>query len=383
MAKRKLDADNERKKAQNSSFYLAEAFFVAGDSEQSMNVLVPKFLEAKTKDEIEAVYRQHIADHRALGKESDVLEIAIRDYYSEQECFDDPTPIYAKWIYYSIQSASALLELYTVCLRVVRQESKKSAIVNIMDMLHYSNKAFETMFIEVKNKEYTLKEVYDHFHHALLDYHDIPNFPLVFFFRDFQRNYGKDLQQKYGFSYNPSKTEERYQYHYWKEAEKKNSNAKREIKDLLWAAATNSDIYDEVKCTLESWQGDERIVCITPDNYADDIKHLKRFDDRWLAERILGILDRHAEKRLSNGVQFKIDAPTGKINVASSAIETALFLWIITQIQNTEDYRICKICGQVFKVGSQKTRQYCCSHSKAAIDYFNRKLRKQNQETEG
>lgn len=375
--KRKSDTAPEKKDtAENKSFYLAEAFFGTGDSEQSMNALVPKLLEAKTQDEIEAVYRQHIVDHRSLGKDVDLLEIAIRDYYSQQESFEDPTALYAKWLYYAVQSASALLDLYRVCLRVARDEASGSAVVNIMDMLCFANKAFEQMLTEVKNKEYTLREVYDELHLPNSDYHSVPDFPLVFFFREFQENPGKDLQEKYGFSYYQSSKGMRFEHRYWAAAEEKGSKAAKEIRELLWGAATNSDIYDMIKYTVESWRGEARTIHVFPDNYADDLRHMANFEDKWLAKKIHGVLDRYTEKRLSNGVILKVDSANGRINAASECIDTALFLWIITQIHNTEDYRICKICGQVFTVGAQKTRQYCYSHPKAAIDYFNRKLHK-------
>lgn len=370
--------------ALNKSFYLAEAFFGTGDSEQSMNALAPKLLEAKTQDEIEAVYRQYIIDHQSLGKDMTLLEIAIRDHYSQQEGYDEPTPLYAKWLYYTVRTASAFLELYTVCLRVVRRESKKSAVINIMDMLYFADKAFEQMLTEIKNKEFTLREVYDHFRPLHSDYYDIPNFPLVFLFREFQEKHADNLRQKYGCPYHQTSIQERFQYRYWEDFEAVNTaEVERDIRDLLWAAAVESKNYDVIRYTIKSWQGEDRTVTIITDDYKDDLKHLKQMDDQWLAEKILSILDRHIEKRLSDGVQFRLNSATGEINVTSGCIEIALFLWIITQIQNTEDYRICKICGQVFKVRSQKTRQYCYSHPKAAIDYFNRKLRKQEQESDG
>lgn len=183
------------------------------------------------------------------------------------------------------------------------------------------------------------------------DEQDIPKFPLLSIYRDLQSEHGEYLQKKYGITYHRTKQGETYQHYYWN-----NPAAKHELKDLLWSYAANSD--------------------------TEDRKVLLKFDDQVLAERILSLLDKHTELRLSNNMCLKINSVTGETNAASWHIDTALFLWVYTEVRNTEDYRMCKICGQLFKVGSQKTRQYCDSHNKAAIDYFNRKLRKQMQESE-
>ena len=371
-------------------FYLGEAFLENGDSVHSMNALVPKLLESKTLAEVEEVYRQHIVDHQALGQSVHLLDIAIRDYYMEQEGFDAPTPIYAKWLYYAVRKASALCELYTVCLRVLRGESEKTAVINIMDMLCATNKAFDYMIDEVRNKEYTLREIYDLFPSAYPDYCDIPDFPLVYLYKEFEKNHGERLREKYGCPYHQTSAQERYQFRYWetfKAGEANNTDRAKKLEEnlriRLWSAAANSENYQVIRYTVQSWKGKKRIVDVYPENYGECLAHLRDFKDKWIAEKILVILDRHTEKRLLDGIHLKIDSATRKITASSTSIETALFLWIITQIQDTENCRICKMCGRVFKLRSQKTRQYCYFHSDAAIDYFNMKLRKKRKAEEG
>ena len=88
------------------------------------------------------------------------------------------------------------------------------------------------------------------------------------------------------------------------------------------------------------------------------------------------------QRRLSRGIHFGIDSINGETNVSSDRIDNALFLWIYTQIQNTKDYRICKICGNLFTVRSQKNRQFCYTHSEFASDYFYKKRRKQRRKAQ-
>jgi hypothetical protein len=382
--KRPILDDEERQKKLHQLFYLGEAFLENGDSAQSMNTLVPKLLGAKSLAEVEEVYRQHIVDHQALGQSVFLLDIAIRDYYMEQEGFDDPTPIYAKWLYYAARKASAFCELYTVCLRVLRKESKKSAVINIMDMMFFATKAFDHMLDEIRNKEYTLRDVYDQFRPLYPDYCDIPAFPLVFFFKTFQDKIGKDLQKEYDCPYHQTSIQERFQFRYWEDFQAVNATEVEDrLRELLWEAARKSKHYDRIRYLIKSWNGETRFVDVYHEDYGECLKRLRLWDDKWLAERILGILDRYTEKQLSDGIQLKIDSATRKITASSTSIDSALFLWIITQIQDTENCQICKICGRVFKLQSQKTRRYCYLHSAAAIDYFNRKLRKKQQEKEG
>ena len=335
----------------NQNFHLTEAFFGTMDSEQSMNILAPALLRAKDAKEIERIYRQTGIMCWAFGADADLLNSVIKHFYQKRLGFDDPVPFYSRWLFQITQTAAACLDLYKVCLRVIRHETNKPAVANIMDMLYFTDKASQQMNAEVDEKKRMLWGIPAEAMPLHFDYRDIPRFPLLFIYRDLQSEHGEELQKKYGITYHRTKQGEKYLYHYWN-----NPEAKKELKDLLWGYAANSD--------------------------AEDKRILLKFDDRALAERILGLLDEHTELRLSTNMCLKINSVTGEMNVVSWHIDTALFLWVYTEVRNTEDYRMCKICGQLFKVGSQKTRQYCDSHNKAAIDYFNRKLRKQMQEPE-
>ena len=231
--KRPIMDDEERQKKLHQLFYLAEAFLENGDSALSMNTLIPKLLGAKSTEEITEIYKEHNVDHQALGKGVYLLDIAVRDYYMEQKDFDDPTPLYAKWLYYAARKASALCELYTVCLRVIRKESQKDKVFNVMDILCAANKAFEHMVDEVRNKEYTLREVYDIFPSAYPDYCNIPNFPLMFLFRKFEENHGETLREKYVCPYHQTSIQEHYQFRYWEEFKSDEENKVKKWKRIL------------------------------------------------------------------------------------------------------------------------------------------------------
>jgi hypothetical protein len=157
------------------------------------------------------------------------------------------------------------------------------------------------------------------------------------------------------------------------------------LRGLLWDTARNCGNYELIEYTVKSWKEEDRKVDVYLSNHKECLSLLiGREDekDKKIAAKILEVLDRYTEKRLADGVRLKINTATRKITASSSSIETALFLWIITQIQDTENCRICKMCGRVFRLGSQKTRQYCYVHSDAAIDYFNMKLRKKRKAEE-
>lgn len=350
MVKKKASEETGRIPA-NQNFYLSEAFFGTMDASTSVNDFAPALLSAKSAEEVEVIYRQNGVESWSFGHDGDLLSSVFKYFYKKRLGFDDSIPFLAKWLFYMAQTASACLDLYKVCLRVVRSESNKSAVSNILDMLYYADIASQQMHSEVDRKKRMLWGLPMESMPLHFDYRDIPKFPLMSVFHDLQREHGEYLQEKYGITYYQRKLGEEFRYLYWN-----NPNAKSELKKLLWSYAANCET--EYK------------------------KHLLKFDDRALAEKILGLLDDHTELRLSSNIHIKINSVTGETNVVSWHIDTALFLWVFSQIQNTEDYRLCKICGQVFKVGSQKTRQYCDSHKKSAIDYFNKRLRKLQQESD-
>lgn len=348
MGKKKASEETGRIPA-NQNFYLSEAFFGTMNTYKSMNVLAPVMLSTKSPEEMEAIYKQNGVESWSFGHDGDLLSSAFKHFYKKRLGFDNPVPFYSKWLFYIAQSAKACLDLYKICFRVIRHESNKSAVANILDMLCFADKASQQMYSEVIGKKRMLWGM--EFMPLHFDEQNIPEFPLLSIYRDLQSKHWEYLQKKYGITYYRTKQGETYQHYYWN-----NPAAKHELKDLLWNYAANSD--------------------------TEDRKVLLKFDDQMLAERILALLDKHTEHRLSNHICLKINSVTGETNVVSWHIDTALFLWVYTEVQSTEDYRMCKICGCLFRVGSQKTRQYCDSHNKAAIDYFNKKLRKKTRESE-
>lgn len=357
MGRKKASEETERVPA-NQNFHLAEAIFGSIDpikptidKTKSMNDLAPALLNAKSVEEVVPICREIGVNEWSFGRDGSPIACAIELWRRKKVISEDPVPFYAQWLFLTTQTAAASLDLYTVCLRVVRGESNKSAVANILDMLHTADNVSRQIHYEVDEKKIMVGGFSNENIPLNVDYRNIPRFPLLSIFRDLQRKHGEYLQKKYGITYHRTKQGEKYLYHYWN-----NPDAKRELKDLLWGYAANSA--------------------------TDDRKVLLRFDDQVLAEKILRLLDKHTELRLSTNMCLKINSVTGETNVVSWHIDTALFLWVYTEVRNTQDYRMCKICGQLFKVGSQKTRQYCDSHNKATIDYFNRKLRKQRQESE-
>lgn len=350
MGRKKASEETGRIPA-NQNFYLSESFFGTMDTSISMKELAPALLSAKSAEEMEVIYRQKGVEGWSFGHDGDLLSNIFRCFYKKRLGFDDPVPFYSKWLFYIVQTTSACLDLYKVCLRVVRSESNKSSVSNIMDMLYFADIASQQMHSEVDRKKRMLWGLPTESMPLHFDYRDIPKFPLLSVFNDLQREHGENLQETYGITYYQRKLDEEFRYLYWN-----NPNAKCELKKLLWSYAANSA--------------------------TEDKKYLLKFDDQALAEKILSLLDNHTELRLSSNVCIKINSVAGETNAISWHIDTALFLWVVTQVQNTEDYRICKICGQIFRVGSQKTRQYCDVHKKASVDYFNKKLRKLEQETD-
>lgn len=372
--KQTVMSDEDKKQLLNKSLYLSEAFLVNGDSEISMNALVDEIAGAKEPEDVEKIYRQHNINRRVLGQRIYPLNEALYGLNSEYEAPDDLTPIYAQYLSGAVRSASALCELYTACLRIARGEEKKPAVSNIVNVLYLAHNAFDQMIDEVRIKEETLHVVYEVFPSFSPDYRFIPNFPLLFLFKEFHKTKSKELADTYGIPYNQSSIQQRFPYRYWEDPD-----ALEEVKEKLWTAAYNSEpLHDRdplIEYTVKSWRGDNRTLVVTAEGYKEDLKNLREFNDKWFAEKIIGILDRYTEKRLSDDVQFKINSIDGKISVASSSIDTALALWTITQIQNTEDCRICIICGRVFKLRAQKGREACYLHPTYSTEYFKRKLK--------
>ena len=398
-------SEEQKKKLLNKSLFMSEAFWITGGSEISMNTLMDELLEPqkenqkstktddsdpststadeisgikRTKEQLIAIYKRHNIDYRTLDSSADLLEIVIRDHYMEQEGFDDPTPLCAEWLYRKARSAAALCELYKGCLRVVRHETKKPAFTNIMNMLHLEYNAFLEMVYEAGNKERTLLHIYDIFPSWPPDYCYIPDFPLLVFFMVFQKKHGEALADKYGIPYHQSSIQERYPYRYWddKDAMKE---ARKTLKEVVWGNIRNNIKWDRGQYKVKSWKED-RIEYYHNKGYEEDIQALMNLDDEQIAKKIIAMLDGYTEKRLHHeyrmfgDVQFKLDSATGKINIASTSLDTALALWTITQIQSTEDCQVCLICGRVFKLRAQKGRLTCYLHPDHTSDYFKRKL---------
>ncbi len=357
MSKRKAAEDTGRIQA-NRNFHLVEAFFgsfdpfkLGIDKTTSMNDLAPALLKAKGLEEVVAICREIGVNEWSFGRDGTAIVLAIEFWRRNKVIPDDPLPFLAKWLFLTTQTVAASLDLYTVCLQVIRDKSNRSAVTNILNMLCVAENVSRQMQYEVDEKRLMAGRFSTDCEPLIVDYCGIPRFPLLSIFRNLQREHGEYMHRKYGIDYHQTKQGNQFQYHYWE-----NAAAERELKDLLWSYAAN--------------------------DHTDDRKILLKCNDRVLAERILSLLDKHTELRMSDKINIKINSVTGETNVITCHVDTALFLWLVTKIRNTQDCRRCKICGQLFKVGSQKTRLYCDSHNKAAIDYFNRKLRKKARESE-
>ena len=370
-------SEKEEKQSLNKSFYLAEAFLDNGNSEVSMNTLVSKFLESKTLDEIIEAYNQYVGTSWTLGDEKNSLDFAIMQEYEDDE---DPTPLYAKWAYYAASAVSAFRDLYIVCLRIARGESKKSAVLNIMDMLFFADKAYRGLRRQVLNKQRTMRGIFEFLVPEYPDDRAMPAFPLVHFYREFDKQWGDTLREKYGCPYHQTSIQKHFQYRYWEEFQAVDmAQVEQDLRSALWTTAKESKIHSYMTYGYITWQGEKQKLRAYYENYEECLIYLRRFDDKWLAENYISLLDRYTELRLSDGVKIKIDSQNGRIIVTSSSINTALFLWVLTEIQNTENFQVCKMCGRVFKLRSQKTREYCYLHSDNAKYYFNRKLREKNK----
>ena len=408
--KQAVMSEEQKKELLNKSLFMSEAFWITGGSDVSMNTLMEELLEPqketqkraktddsdpststadeisgikRTKEQLIAIYKRHNIDYRTLGSSADLLEIVIRDHYMEQEGFDDPTPLCAEWLYHMARSTAALCELYKGCLRVVRHETKKPAFTNIMNMLHLEYNAFLEMVYEAGNKERTLLHIYDIFLSRPPDYVYIPDFPLLVFFLIFQEKHGNTLADKYGIPYHQSSIHERYPYRYWDDTDAI-KEARKKLKEVAWENIRNNIKWDGARYTVKSWKGEERTEYYDNEGYEEDVKHLVNLEDEEIAKKILAMLDRYTERRLRHvleefprydGVQFKLDSATGRINIASTSLDTALALWMVTQMQRTEDCQVCLICGRVFKLRAQKGRLTCYLHPDHTSDYFKRKLK--------
>ena len=257
-----------------------------------------------------------------------------------------------------VKMVSALIRIYAVSLPIARGESGKSDTANLYDLLHYTRKSHGEMLNIMLERSERYNETSDPeirervVKNCLVC---LPNFPLIEHFDDFDRDYGCKLQSRYGYDFKKvrrrgAQSPPQAFYHYWD-----NPSISKFARKKLWG--------------------------YTSAIRADEDKYILQWDACGLAKRYLAILDDYLAREIKQ-IQLRLDSVSGVAKLIVENLHSALHLWVLTRIQAKAEYRICKMCGQPFAVGSQSGKTYCNLHKKHEIAYYNKTVRKVCTETD-
>lgn len=95
------------------------------------------------------------------------------------------------------------------------------------------------------------------------------------------------------------------------------------------------------------------------------------YDPENLALMYIREIDSYINRRLSL-CGLSIDGSSGHPVISYG--NDSFYIWLALELSKDTEYRLCAICGKPFRVGNRKTVKYCKRHTKAQINYFNRKL---------
>ena len=335
-------------------YYAAEAYYKVSrnrDKLISMEILAPELMAAKSVNKIQAVCERYELDlDRASPKAKDIQSQCRQSPSWRYEIADDLLPSYYLWVYGKVKEVSAIQVLYAVCLPIARGETDKSDTANMFDLLYHAHKAYSVLVDQVKiDYEWIPRQ---DIRKAKTDnaMYFLPRFPLIALFEAFQTAEGEDLQEKYGVDLNATSKHEHYYVRYWD-----NTAAEAIVRDALWSYTM-----------LHRAGGDQYILDL---------------DAQGLAKRYIEILDRYVTENAVSRHQLVIDSVSRTSKLITGDLGRALYLWQITQLQGGVEYVVCKMCGRLFPLGSQKSKTFCLLHSKSNRQYFNRKTKEKEAET--
>ena len=328
-------------------YYAAEAYYQVSrnrDKLISMEILAPELMAAKSVNKIQSVCERYELDlDRASPKAKDIQSQCRQSPSWRYEIADDLLPSCYSWVYGKVKEVSAIQMLYAVCLPIARGETEKSDTANMFDLLYHAYKAYsELVDLEKINYEW-------------IPYQDIRKaktnnaiacmlrFPLIALFEAFQTTKGEYLQEKYGADHNATSKHEHYYLRYWD-----NTAAEEIVRDALWSYTM-----------LHRTGGDQYIL---------------NLDAQGLAKRYIEILDRYVTENAVSRHQLVIDSVSRTSKLITGDLGRALYLWQITQLQGGVEYVVCKMCGRLFPLGSQKSKTFCLLHSNSVVSRVMRKF---------
>lgn len=342
-------AEKKEKKKFDAALYSMEAYYSMSESLFPMSKFASELLEARTEAEISEVCKRYKFQHPTYSPYANprhFIRGTCNDWRFKPT--DDFVPSYTSWLFDHMKTISACLQLYAVCLPIARGTTKNSKTTDIFDMLYHAHQTYQQMVSEVHhNCEWI--QIEDLRERRLKFWlRKTPRFPLVKLFDAFQQEVGYGLQVRYGHQFKQMRrrgesSPPRSQYHYWQ-----NPTAVQEAKDSLWK--------------------------YTYDHPTEYDSYIFKRQAQELAEVYLHVLDRYISDELGS-VRLELDSKAGTAKlVTRGGLESALHLWLFTQIQAQTDYRVCKMCGRLFIPGTQKGKKYCGLHEKHEINYYNKTI---------
>lgn len=340
-----------RETSLRNAYYAAEAYYRDKNGLISMELLAPELLAAKTVDKIQKVCERF---ELQPGKENPcaraVHDLYGRSHYWRFEVTDEFVPSYYSWVFGKAKEISAIQMFYAVCLPIARGESENSDTSDMFELLYHAHKVRSALVAQLNNN------------HAWIPYQDIrkqridclihflPRLLLTDLFEAFQKEEGQKLQEMYGDQHHATSKHETYYFHYWN-----NTKAEEVVRDALWHYTM-----------LHHAPGDQFILDFVPQD---------------LAKKYLEIMDRYVSENAMSRHRFVFDSLSRTSRLITGDLGKALYLWQLTELQGDSKYKVCKMCGRLFPLGSQSRKDYCFLHSKSNRQYFNKKIKEKEAET--
>ena len=253
--------------------------------------------------------------------------------------YGDALPNELDYLIQQVREVFAIQEVYLTCLEAkkTRYAGYPEKVRSVFDILYAANKAV-TLFENGTKSLYRYldishPDVKERFVRSRLS--KLPEFPLADSLIPFLKGLNIEIKSKPGYRY------------FW---QLQTEEAKK----------VTTDKFDKLLAWQRKHYDEEGRKFITLE-----------YDPENLALMYIREMDSYINRRLSL-CGLSSDGSSGHPVISYG--NDSFYIWLALELSKDTEYRLCAICGKPFRVGNQKTVKYCKRHTKAQINYFNRKL---------
>lgn len=317
-----------------------------------MGAVMPALCAAKSTEEVEEICAHNNIPYSGLNP---TVFIACRLHRGEYDVHSPQIPSWSEWLFAHSKTVLGIHKFYTACFSSL--EAKKDSLwenESVFSVLHYASNVRAAMLEQAQVDYGWIPNQEDRAHRLAYAAREADIFPLAAVFDGFQKADGAALEKKYGYVSKQIRRRGEESpapavYFYWQ-----NPMGQKEARNRLWK-------YVYQKCDEEKYP---------------DRKYILNWNPQELIARYMGYMDKYVEEQVrGSSVRIGFDSLTGESTIYTRQLDCAMYLWLLSEVQSRQKYRVCKMCGNLFRVGAHKDKKYCSLHKKYEINYFNRKIR--------